>query len=163
MFRSLFVSSLTLASTFLLSVTASALHSRAIANCSADAIASPNIFGAEVTCLTATIYIDWQAIPGNDVCLAIVTITHPGANDTVNNWIALPLNNWNGVLQGIGGGGYSAGDITALGPQTLLGYAAAMTDAGHNTSDALTQTAEPWALSSTGNVNQGLILNFAHR
>lgn len=157
------ISRLILAYTVLFSITTCALQPRATLDCSAGAIPNPPLFGAEVISLTATVNNNWQGISGNNVCLVIVTITHPGTNDAVNNWVALPLTGWNGIFQGIGGGGYSAGTITALGPQTSLGYVAAMTDAGHNSSSALTNTASPWALTSTGNVNQYLLLNFAHR
>lgn len=132
-------------------------------SCSADAIAMPTVFGAQVTSMVASVMNDYGSTPGNDVCLVNITITHPGANDTVNNWVVLPLTGWNGVFQGLGGGGYAAGTLSALAVESALGYSAVTTDAGHDTSVALSQTAIEWALASVGNVNQYLLSNFARR
>ncbi|KAE9408997.1 hypothetical protein BT96DRAFT_985321 [Gymnopus androsaceus JB14] len=93
----------------------------------------------EVTSMVASVMNDYGSTPSNDVCLVNITITHPGANDTVNNWVVLPLTGWNGVFQGLGGGGYSAGDLSTLAVESALGYSAVVTDAGHNTSFDLTR------------------------
>ena len=133
-------------------------------SCSGSSIPKPNVFGAKVVSLTANVTNNFEGIPGNDVCLVTVTITHPGVGDVVNNWVALPLKGWNSVFQGIGGGGYAAGSIGSMANETILGYSTVTTDAGLNTfSSAASQSASPWALISTGNVNQGLLLNFARR
>lgn len=141
---------------------ASAVHRR-ITACSADAIDSPAVFGAQVTSLTAAVCNDFEALPGNDICLVNITITHPGTNDSVNTWVALPLNGWVGVLQGIGGGGFAAGSLSGLAAQSVLGYSAVTTDAGHSTNPADSNDATAWALISTGNVNQYNLLDFARR
>lgn len=74
------------------------------------------------------------------------------------------MTGWNGVFQGIGGGGYAAGTLEHAGYQTADGYVTGATDAGHNTSGALAfQDCATWALTSEGNVNQQLLLNYAHR
>lgn len=136
---------------------------RALTNCSSAAIPNPSVFGAEITSLIATRYSDYQALPGNDICLVNVTLTHPGTGDNVTNWVALPLNGWNGIFQGVGGGGYQAGTAASLGAQTALGYSAVSTDSGHSSAPADEQVAYSWALVSTGNVNQYALLDFAHR
>jgi len=104
-----------------------------------------------------------MSIPGNDVCLVTILLTHPGTGDNVTNWVVLPLNNWNGIFQGVGGGGYSAGFSLSLGPISASGYAAVLTDSGHTPAVTAATTADSWALVSPGNVNQYNLLNFARR
>lgn len=135
----------------------------AAVNCSNSAIPKPAAFGTEILNVTAQTISSFYGIADNDICLVNVTLTHPGTGDRVHNWYALPLSDWNGRFQGIGGGGYAAGSIPSLAPQSALGYSAGTTDAGHDTSDAAINSADSWALLSTGNVNQNLLLNFAHR
>lgn len=136
---------------------------QATINCTGTAISKPLVFGAEVLNLTANAITNFEGIAGNDVCYVIVAITHPGTGDRVNNYIALPLSGWNGRFQGIGGGGYATGTLEDAANQTVLGYSTGATDAGHDTTTAAVQDASPWALISPGNVNQYLLLNFAHR
>ncbi len=131
-------------------------------SCSSSSIPKPSVFGAEILSVSANVTKDFEGIANNDVCWITVTLTHPGAGDRVNNWIALPLNGWNEVFQGIGGGGYAAGSIGAMANQTTLGYSTVTTDAGLDTFYS-SQDASPWALLSPGNVNQDLLLNFARR
>ncbi|KAK7734801.1 hypothetical protein SLS63_004221 [Diaporthe eres] len=78
----------------------------------------------------------------------------------VNNFYALPLSGWNGIFQGIGGGGYRAGNFERGANQTALGYSVGSTDAGHSDT-ASGKDASSWALASPGNVNQYLLLDFA--
>lgn len=96
-----------------------------------------------------------------EFCDVNITLTHPGENDKVGVQIMLPLNNWNGRFQGIGGGGYAAryGEY-ALADAITRGYAAAQTDAGV-TQEML--SAEAWALDSENRVNWSLLTNFAFR
>lgn len=128
--------------------------------CNNDTIASPVIPGAEVSHITAGIVQDWQGILRNNVCNVNITITHPGTGDLVNNFYALPLSGWNGIFQGIGGGGYRAGNFEQGASQTVLGYSVGSTDAGH-ADTASSQDALSWALASPGNINQYLLLDFA--
>ena len=131
-------------------------------DCSSESIPKPNVFGAKVVSLTAFKNKTLDGVPSGDVCIVTVTITHPGTGDSVNNYVALPLDGWNGVFQGIGGGGYAAGSIGSMGYQTALGYSTVTTDAGRDiTADSGDATL--WALLSPGNVNQDLLLNFARR
>lgn len=136
---------------------------KATLECTSSAIAKPSLFGAEIVSISATQISNFEEIPGNDICYVVVTITHPGTGDRVGNYIALPITGWNGIFQGIGGGGYAAAMLSGVGPETALGYSAGATDAGHNTSSAAILDASPWALVSPGNPNQYLLLNFAHR
>ena len=148
----------------LLSALAAAPALGAQLKCSAQALTSsglPPIFGAQILSLTASPIKASTNATDNDVCLVTVATTHPGNGDRINNFVALPLNNWNGIFQGIGGGGFLAGkDYDALN-QTLLGYATAWTDAGLGRSDI--HDASAWALLSPGNVNQTALLNFGFR
>lgn len=67
-----------------------------------------------------------------NICEVLVTLTHPGANDTVLVQLWLPLDHWNGRYIATGGSGWSAGlaDLN-LGPAVAQGYASASTDAGN--------------------------------
>lgn len=128
--------------------------------CNSDAIARPVVHGAEVKSIIASTVKDWQGISGNNVCNVNISITHPGTGDLVNNFYALPLSGWNGIFQGIGGGGYRAGKFEQGANQTVLGYSVGSTDAGH-ADTASSKDASSWALASPGNVNQYLLLDFA--
>jgi pimeloyl-ACP methyl ester carboxylesterase len=138
-------------------------HANAAGQCTSEAIAKPSVFGAEVINFTASAINDFYGITSNNVCSVNITITHPGTGDNVNNYILLPLTGWNGVFQGIGGGGYTPGSIPSSAAQSMLGYSTGTTDAGITIDSSLSGDASPWALLSPGNVNQNLALNFAHR
>lgn len=93
-------------------------------------------------------------------CNATVTYTHPGWNDTINIFINLPQDNWNGRFQGVGGGGWS----TSSGAESLLspvtsGYAAGRTDGGHETNS---ETSAAWANLPDGQLNMHLFRDFAY-
>ena len=142
--------------------------------CSLKNIALPHVFGAEVTSLTTAYITDYrldvpsftnnwpaQNITGLNFCQVNITITHPGANDSVNNQVWLPVADWNERLVGIGGGGYAANmNWSTLAPAVQRGYLAVGTDAGVTMNG---DSADAWALSSPGNVNQYLLLDFASR
>ncbi|KAH6665491.1 Tannase/feruloyl esterase [Halenospora varia] len=96
-----------------------------------------------------------QDITNLSICEVNVTITHTAKdknthNDKVLIQIWLPISNWNGRF---------AGDIT-LAPFLSQGFAAASTDAGLS-GDPYSPSL--WALDSHGEVNQGLLKNFASR
>ena len=102
-----------------------------------------------------------EPVGGVNVCEVNVTLTHPGANDTVTVQVWLPLDGWNGRFLSAGGSAWAAGH----GPLTLAsyavqGFAAASTDAGllGNLADP-----SPWALRPNGQVNTELLTNFASR
>ncbi|MGY0489367.1 tannase/feruloyl esterase family alpha/beta hydrolase [Streptomyces sp. WG-D5] len=92
-------------------------------------------------------------------CEVTVTLTHPGEDDhaTVRTW--LPLENWNGRFQAIGGSAFSAGDNgVGLGAAVKNGYAVTTTDAG--VGDVLDTS---WVLDAQGKVNRTALKNFASR
>lgn len=139
--------------------------------CTAAALPYPELFGAEIKSLSASIVTNYSTslsplaphVPVNgtvpEFCNVTIQYTHPGQNDNVNVQLWLPLRNWNGRFMGTGGGGYA----TELGfvwlPYAVsLGYSAVATDGGHPTSFT-----EPplWALSSPGNINWVLVQNYA--
>jgi len=65
-------------------------------------------------------------------CRVTAIVNHPPFNDRVTVTIALPLRNWNGRFQGVGGGGFSAGPVYALNQPVAQGFAAGVTDGGHS-------------------------------
>ncbi|KAI8293802.1 putative feruloyl esterase [Colletotrichum sp. SAR11_240] len=109
------------------------------------------------------------AIPSSGVSFCNVTVeyVHAGFEDLTRVQVWLPLageggtGGWNGRFVGVGGGGYSAGQFgsEAFGVRVAQGYAAAATDAGHDTTS---WEEAPWALNADGTVNSRLLENYAH-
>jgi feruloyl esterase len=64
-------------------------------------------------------------------CRVTATVTHPPAGDAVKVYLGLPLQNWNGRFQGVGGGGFSGGNPNGVRAPMLAGYAGGSTDTGH--------------------------------
>ncbi|KAI7773220.1 hypothetical protein LA080_011507 [Diaporthe eres] len=100
---------------------------------------------------------------GVTACNVTISYTHPGHDDLVSVQVWLPLAKFNKRFVGVGGGGWSAGEVrtdlrSALASQ---GYAVATTNAGYD-HDVL-GTADPWLMKSPGNLDYPLILNFGHR
>ncbi|KAH7141897.1 Tannase/feruloyl esterase [Dactylonectria macrodidyma] len=133
--------------------------------CVASSFPTPSLFGAEILSINAAPVKNYTVgIPdGLDVgvtdppnvsfCNITVTYTHPGQDDTVNVETWLPLNNWNGKLQAVGGGGWVAGRsyisyVRMLDP-IADGFVTTTTDAGQGGYGDLGD----WALLSPGNVN----------
>lgn len=127
-------------------------NARRALSCTASSFPYPSIPGISITSLVA------QSTSSG--CQVTITLTHPGTGDNVTNWLVLPTT-WNGRFQGVGGGGYTAGALVSLAPIAAQGYACVSTDSGHTI--AAGADASPWALVSPGNVNQYLLLDFAHR
>jgi hypothetical protein len=94
-------------------------------------------------------------------CEFTVTLRHPGAGDHVHTTIDLPDTGWTGRFQAVGGSAYAAGDFVGNGLVQAVkdGYAAGSTDAGlpGNPLDA------GWGLTADGEVNNGLLTDFAYR
>ncbi|KAI0876617.1 Tannase/feruloyl esterase [Hypoxylon argillaceum] len=117
--------------------------------CTANTFTALGLFGAKVLTLDATLvrnfsrYVSDQDYVNNPesfvqnatFCNVTISYTHPGQQDcvTVEAWLPLP---WNGRLQAVGGGGWTA-DATIT------------TDAGLGAYQFPTD----WALLSPGNVN----------
>jgi hypothetical protein len=135
--------------------------------CAASAIPYPTVFGAEILNLSANLVRNYSeevsdqlffnnpsvSVRNIDYCNVTVTYTHPGQNDTINVETWLPMKNWNGRLQAVGGGGYITGrffiSYSAMAGATGNGYVATTTDAGIGTDPI----PDAWALNSPGNVN----------
>lgn len=101
---------------------------------------------------------------GVQACNVTISYTHPGHGDLVSVQVWLPpTDKFNKRFVGVGGGGWSAGEIgtdlrSALASQ---GYAVATTNAGYD--HDLLGTADPWLMKSPGNLDYPLIVNFGHR
>jgi hypothetical protein len=103
---------------------------------------------------------EWP-IPPTDpitVCKVVVQYTHPGWNDTINTYVWLPVSDWNGRFVGVGGGGWSTGDVPDLGPPASKGYAAVTTDGGRPMTNRQDLS---WALTNAGHINWPPLQNFA--
>lgn len=101
------------------------------------------------------------SITGLNFCNVTVTYTHPGWNDSVNVNTFLPFE-WNGRFLANGGGGFVTGSPQTAMLTMLLGqtqaYAQSNTDGGH-TGDP--SPSNPWPLTSTGNLNWPLLVDFS--
>ncbi|KAL7624410.1 hypothetical protein AAE478_005974 [Parahypoxylon ruwenzoriense] len=108
-------------------------------------------------------YVNHGAIDSQGVnfCHVTTTYTHSGETDTVTVDVYLPTSGWNGRMQGIGGGGWTAGGLNfPFSSMSMLGavaegYSAVTTNAGHPELDPV-----DWVLESPGNVNKRLLENF---
>jgi len=136
---------------------------------------SPSIFGADILGIQAAVVTNYSvaapeayryvapAVESQNAtfCNVTVTYTHPGQNDTIDVEAWLPIDNWNGRLQAVGGGGWVAGrfflSYAAMKGALADGFATISTNAGLG--GAL--ETRPWALSSPGNVNLNNLQNFA--
>ena len=98
--------------------------------------------------------------PGNPAlpasCRVTATVTHPPADDRVKVWIGLPMTNWNGRFQGVGGGGFSGGSANGVAQPLRAGYAAGSTDTGHDGGSG------SFALDAKGQLNWQLIRDNAY-
>jgi pimeloyl-ACP methyl ester carboxylesterase len=143
-------------------------------SCSLATFTFPPLFGAELRAITANEVRGYKANPnqtvealeigseGVDLCNVTVTYTHPNTSDETNVQVWLPLSSWNERFIGVGGGGFSTGELGGDPISSLVyqGYAAATTDGGHDYRNFLTA---PWALVSPGNVDWNLLVNYAYR
>jgi hypothetical protein len=159
----------------ILSLLPSLIH--ASPSCRTDTFTPPEILGTKITNIKATPirnYASWPPAPGSltaterpiDFCNVTLTYTHPGWNDQVNVYVWLPLDDsdWNGRFLSTGGGGWAAGFEGSLAPAVALGYAAAMTDAGHATVGKGPEAAieDDWLLHEPGVLNLPLLYDFAY-
>ncbi|KAJ5770255.1 uncharacterized protein N7511_002306 [Penicillium nucicola] len=91
-----------------------------------------------------------------DVCQLTITYAHVGQNDTINTWVWLPINSWNGRFVGMGGSGWVTGTASSLAQPVFEGYSAASTDGGHSAAASV----DSWALEG-GDLNWLLIEDFS--
>jgi feruloyl esterase len=106
---------------------------------------------------------------GLNFCQVTVTYGHSGQNDAgIKTIMMLPLEDWNGRIQALGGGGFIAG--TFPGPMKAAlseGYAVVSTDAGVSIAGmstlGLSDSVVHWGLLSKGNPNIVQFQNFASR
>ncbi|KAI1097449.1 tannase and feruloyl esterase [Jackrogersella minutella] len=100
-------------------------------------------------------------VQGVSYCYVTTSYTHIEKNDNITVEIYLPTEGWNGRMQAIGGGGFTAGGVNFpfTGPSMLgavaEGYSAVTTNAGHSALKA-----DDWVLLSPGNINYQLVENF---
>ncbi|KAL3442361.1 Tannase/feruloyl esterase [Aspergillus insuetus] len=140
--------------------------------CAAATFSSLPIFGAEILHTTATPMPNYTppTIPSSTVtnasfCNVTITYTHPGLHDTLTAEIWLPsgVESWNGRLQAVGGGGWTAGrfepSYAEMAGLVYEGYVAATTDGGIVPGTG----PEVWGLVSEGNVNRVALENFGQR
>lgn len=141
--------------------------------CIASAITTPVISGIQILNLSAALVSNYSAsysealnFNGGDVtasnldfCNVTITYTHPGQNDTINSETWLPVDNFNGRMLGVGGGGWVAGrfilSYVSMTAGISQGYAVTSTDAGIPTNPSATPAS--WGLSSPGHVNMNLL------
>lgn len=135
----------------------------------------PSVFGARILSLEASLVTNYTASvpaayrftqPSTEAhnatfCNVTVAYTHPGQNDNILVEAWLPVENWNGRFQAVGGGGWVAGRffLSYEGMKGAMadGYATVTTDAGLGSA----VDAAPWALLSPGNVNLYSLENLA--
>ncbi|KAI1418397.1 tannase and feruloyl esterase [Hypoxylon sp. FL1857] len=150
------------------------------ARCSPAGLSLPDITGVSILSIEALDQRNYTYIPGPlaaglpesspipnlNFCDVTITYTHPGWHDTININILLPTDNWNVRFASVGGGVFATGggqvaEFLTM-PIMALGYATATTDGGH-TSDLFGPefNVPLWALTSPGNVNWPLLVDFA--
>src|SRR6185436_14661068 len=71
-------------------------------------------------------------------------------------FLALPMKDWNGRFQGVGGGGFSGGNSMAIRQPAAQGFAAGSTDTGHEGGSG------SFALDANGRLNWQLIRDNAY-
>jgi hypothetical protein len=143
------------------------------ANCSSQSIPHPIIPGARVHSLEASpVHVGWLFVPGGlysnngavnatnlDFCNVTITyIPQDSINQTtVQVWLP---EKWNGRMQGLGGGGWSAGLYTngypAMTAAAAQGYASISTNGGYKSGNP-----SDWALLQLGKVDYKSFQHFA--
>lgn len=130
-------------------------------------IFSPSVFGAEILDTYASVVSDYfppvtPDTPLQSFCNVTVTYTHPGQNDYIIVEAWLPIDDYNGRFQAVGGGAWSPGRSASawnlMAESIVGGFATITTDAGLVGNDG---TATPWALLSPGNVDLFSLQNLA--
>jgi hypothetical protein len=141
-------------------------------NCSSSSIPYPTVAGAEIRSLeAATVNKGWQyitpglnpngpAVTATSVSFCNVTITYTplGASRVTTVQVWLPTEKWNERIQGIGGGGWSAGlnemSFGGMMAAVIQGYAAMSTNGGYTSPNPI-----DWVFSSPGVIDK---VSFQH-
>jgi feruloyl esterase len=101
-----------------------------------------------------------------DWCRVTATVSYPATGERFTVWIGLPLQQWNGRFEGIGGGGFQVGSADPLAGNVAMGFAAASTDGGiQRPADSRKPAAldGSFALDGAGRLNWNLVRDFAYR
>ncbi|MGR3811896.1 tannase/feruloyl esterase family alpha/beta hydrolase [Jiulongibacter sp. NS-SX5] len=88
-------------------------------------------------------------------CNILAIVNHPPAKDSVKVWISLPIENWNGRFEGIGGGGFLGG-LPFFDELLSQGFAGGATNTGHDGGSG------SFALNKEGDLNWQLIQDNAY-
>lgn len=142
--------------------------------CHPSSFSFPNITGTELINIDAQEVLNYtktSLLPGTDsaksynldFCNITVTYKHVDASDSINVFVWAPMQEWNGRLLGLGGGGFAASfgylyQTAGVGK----GFVAIGTDSGH----AYGQTAgfdTTWALDEKNNTNWELVKDWSSR
>ncbi|KAF7534089.1 hypothetical protein G7054_g6508 [Neopestalotiopsis clavispora] len=136
-------------------------------SCAPSTFSNLALAGAEILQIQASVVANYDfdipegwrySQPAIDVqnasfCNVTATYTHTSQNDTIVAETWLPVDGWNGMLQSIGGGGWTAGRFYL----TYAGMAGAIHDgfASGTTDGGVGQASSPatWGLVSPGNLN----------
>ncbi|KAL2855803.1 Tannase/feruloyl esterase [Aspergillus pseudodeflectus] len=152
------------------------------APCTAPTFSSISLFGAQILHTTATPVTNYSqansiissipriaqppvVVQNASFCNVTVTYTHPGRDDALTAEIWLPSSpaSWNGRLQSVGGGGWTAGrsfsSYASMAGAVYEGYTTATTDGGIPPGTG----PESWGLVSEGNLNTVALENFGDR
>lgn len=109
--------------------------------------------------LPNTKIISASVVAKDSMCRIEAIVNHPPANDSVVVWLALPIDNWNGRFEGLGGGGFLGGSpdlIPNKNPALIKGFAVGSTNTGHNGGSG------SFALNKDGQLNWQLIQDNAY-
>jgi S-formylglutathione hydrolase FrmB len=143
-------------------------------SCVSESISFPDLPGAEIRSLTAQPVVKgWQyfaaglysnsgpvSAANSSFCNVTVTYTPIGTTRVTRVQIWLPGEEWNGRMQGVGGGGWTAGlnepSFAGMGAAVIMGYAAIATDGGYTSPNPL-----DWAFSSPGKIDKKSFEHYA--
>lgn len=148
-------------------------------NCSLSSLTLPAVPGIKILSTEATSVRNYTFVNREvanataadffDFCNVTVVYTHPGWNDTINLITYLP-DDWNGRFLAVGGAGMAAGGeallhlLPTITPLLKRKFAISTTDGGHPSDLAAAVDVDPpWVLTSPGNVDLPMLVNFASR
>lgn len=138
-------------------------------NCSSSTLQAPNLPGASITAIDVNLVENYNgtgitqlyyghptvSVENASFCNVTITYEHVDANDSVHVEIWLPMDNYNGRIQAIGGGGWVAGryspSFNAMTGALGEGYATSTTDAGLILQADMAP--DSWALTEDGSPN----------